>query len=468
MTAYPAWTPAARPGIIPLRPLTFGTILGRSFAALRQNPRVLLGFALVVETVVLFVVTAAIVGIMLMLFSRLNTLEPGTDDFDTVMAGSIGLTVAAAFVLTLAGTALTVLVQGVVVSEVAHAAIAERLTLRALWRRVRPVAWRLIGYTMLITVAVLVVIALAAAGVVAVMTASTVGGIVMGVALALAAIPVSLWLTIKLLLVPAVIVLEQAPIFRAVSRSWRLTRRRFWATLGVYLIISIIFAVVGQVLSLPFSFLTTGLTTVFAPTGDPGTGEIVTLVVGGVLTQVVAVLIQAISAIVLSTASSLVYIDCRMRHEGLDLDLLAYVERRDAGATDLPDPYRQNVGRTIAPRPAYAAYPPPPYPAPPGDPSAAGYPPFPGTHGQQQTPGYPPFPGATAAPAGWVPPEPGAVQEQPSAVPQQSGAVPPQQATPQQPMPPQAPQHQTPSQDATQWTAPGADGTDPESPWGRS
>ena len=47
MTAYPAWTPASRPGIIPLHPLTFGTILGRSFAALRQNPRVLLGFALV-------------------------------------------------------------------------------------------------------------------------------------------------------------------------------------------------------------------------------------------------------------------------------------------------------------------------------------------------------------------------------------------------------------------------------------
>ena len=50
MTAYPAWTPASRPGIIPLRPLTFGTILGRSFAALRQNPRVLLGFALCVQT----------------------------------------------------------------------------------------------------------------------------------------------------------------------------------------------------------------------------------------------------------------------------------------------------------------------------------------------------------------------------------------------------------------------------------
>ena len=50
MTAFPTWTPAARPGIIPLHPLPFGTILGRSFSSLRQNPRVLLGFALVVQT----------------------------------------------------------------------------------------------------------------------------------------------------------------------------------------------------------------------------------------------------------------------------------------------------------------------------------------------------------------------------------------------------------------------------------
>ena len=47
MTAYPAWTPASRAGIVPLHPYGFGTILGRSFVALRHNPRVLLGFALV-------------------------------------------------------------------------------------------------------------------------------------------------------------------------------------------------------------------------------------------------------------------------------------------------------------------------------------------------------------------------------------------------------------------------------------
>jgi len=65
------------------------------------------------------------------------------------MAGSIALTAIAGIVLGLAAGALGVIVQGVVVSEVAHAAVAEKLTLRGLWQRVKPGAWRLIGYSLL-------------------------------------------------------------------------------------------------------------------------------------------------------------------------------------------------------------------------------------------------------------------------------------------------------------------------------
>ena len=154
MTAYPAWTPASRPGIIPLRPLTFGTILGRSFAALRQNPRVLLGFALCVQTAAYLIVLLGVGAVALASFTRLDTLREGTDEFDAVMAGSIALTSITAVVLGLAAGALGVIVQGVVVSEVAHAAVAEKLTLRALWQRVKPVAWRLVGYSLLLTLAV--------------------------------------------------------------------------------------------------------------------------------------------------------------------------------------------------------------------------------------------------------------------------------------------------------------------------
>ena len=65
-----------------------------------------------------------------------------------MMAGSIALTAIAGIVLGLAAGALGVIVQGVVVSEVAHAAVAEKLTLGGLWQRVKPVLWRLIGYAL--------------------------------------------------------------------------------------------------------------------------------------------------------------------------------------------------------------------------------------------------------------------------------------------------------------------------------
>ena len=136
MTAYPAWTPASRPGIIPLHPLT-----------LRHDPRPLVRRAApeparaarlrarACRPLAYLVVIVGVGGVAFASFSRLDTLRPGTDEFDTVMAGSIAITAIAGIVLGLAAGALGVIVQGIVVSEVAHAAVAEKLTLGALWQR---------------------------------------------------------------------------------------------------------------------------------------------------------------------------------------------------------------------------------------------------------------------------------------------------------------------------------------------
>jgi hypothetical protein len=443
VTAYPAWTPASRPGIIPLHPLGFGTILGRSFAALRQNPRVLLGFALVVQTVGTLIATAGIVTITIATFVRLDTLEPGTEDFSTVMAGSIAITAAAGVVLGLAATSLGVLVQGIVVSEVAHAAVAEKLTLGALWRRVKPVAWRLIGYTVLVTLAVLVAVGIVAAGVVALVIASEIAGIIVGILLVIGAIPLTLWLTTKLLIVPAAIILERASIFGAIGRSWSLTRGRFWPTLGIVVIVSAVFGTISQVVGIPFSFLSVGLTTVLTPTGEPNAGALIGILVGGLLTQIVTLLVQSIALIVQSTMATLVYIDCRMRREGLDLDLLNYVERRDAGASDLPDPYSLHVGRVIAPRP-----PSPPY----GLPQAYG---APQGYGSPQAYGYPAPAYGTPAPSGVTPYAAGAAGPAGAATPVPVAAPAPQPASGSDPAS-AAPRATAEPTTPTRWAAPGA------------
>lgn len=487
MTAYPAWTPASRPGIIPLHPLPFGTILGRSFSALRQNPRVLLGFALIVQTLAYVIVLAAVAGVAFLSFSRLDTLRPGTEEFDAVLAGSTAITLVVGLVLGLAAGALSVIVQGIVVTEVAHAAVAEKLTLGGLWRQVKPVVWRLIGYAFLVILAVVAAIAVVAVAIFSVAMAAGPAAIALTLLVILAAIPLTWWLMVKLLLVPAAIILEHATIGRALARSWTLTRRRFWPTLGVIFLISVVFGFVAQVISVPFSFLSGGLSTIIAPTGATEPSAIIAMIVAGLLTQVVTLLIQSVAVVVQATATAIIYIDCRMRHEGLDLDLLAYVEKRDAGAVDLPDPYRQNVGRVVAPRlvggyapapgyaPGYAAqgYPAPAY-APGYAATAPGYPPAPAYAQPAAQPPYGQAPayGQTSygVPAG-LPPYAqtpyGPPTTQPPYAPTPQAAPQPPYAAPAPAMPPPPPASAEDPPAATSWRAPGtpADGVDRESPW---
>ena len=430
MTSYPAWTPASRPGIIPLHPLTFGTILGRSFTALRHNPKVLLGFALGIQAVTYIVVIVAIGAIAIAAFSRLDTLRPGTEEFDTVLAGSIALVVVAGIVLGLLAGAVGVIVQGVVVTEVARGAVAEKPTLGAIWAQLKPVVWRLIGYAFLLAAAGVLAVTFVVLILIAIWFAVLPVAIVLSVLAVLGAIPLVLWLSTKLMLAPSAIILEHATIRGAIVRSWTLIRGRFWVGLGVLVLVSLTFSVLAQLVSVPFSLLTSGVTTIISPTGDPEPGAIVALIFGLILTQVVTLLIQAVAVVVQSTASALVYIDCRMRREGLDLDLQSYVEQRDAGRTDLPDPYRLHVGRAIAPRPV-----------------APAYPAYPGPQGYGPPPGYP-------APQGYGPP-PGYAAPPSSAAPSPAAAAPPAPPGPSSPPPPVLP---------TSWAAPGGGAPERDAP----
>ncbi|MDQ1122933.1 hypothetical protein [Microbacterium trichothecenolyticum] len=353
MTAYPTWTPASRPGIVPLHPYGFATILGRSFTALRHNPKVLLGFALVVQAVAYVVLTAAVAAVAAASYSRLDTVPFDSDEYGAILAGSTVLTGAAALGLSVLVGALSVIVQGVVVSEVAHAVVAEKPTLKAVWARVRPVVWRLIGYSALVVLAGVVVIGVLA-GIVTLLVISVVWvGIVVGVLLLLALIPLYLWLNTKLFLAPSVIILERAGIVAGIARSWRLTRGRFWPTLGVIVIISLGFGAIAQIISIPFSLVGGLLPVIVAPTGTDEAGALVGSLAVQVVGQLGVVLVQCIALVVQSTSAALVYVDARMRTEGLDHDLHAYVEARDAGAAELGDPYLVGVGRIVAhPAPA--------------------------------------------------------------------------------------------------------------------
>ncbi|RUQ04053.1 hypothetical protein D8M34_14870 [Microbacterium sp. HSID17254] len=421
------WTPAPRKGIIPLHPLTFGMLLGKAFAALRHNPKVLFGFAVVIQLIVV-IATAGVMGVVLFTtFSRLETVAPSSPDFEAVFAGTIAINLLAGLLVGLASIAFTAIMQGVVAAEVGYATVGVKATLRMLWRRMAPAFWRLAGFASLSVLALFGGLAIVA-GVIGALIAGGLGGtpemigivVLVVVLLGLAAIPLTVWLSTKLLLVPSILVLERARFREAFVRSWRLTRGRFWVAFGVTFLISLIMGLAMQVVSFPTAMLSSFLGTVIAPTGASEPSAVVGYVFALLAPQVLLLILQAIAIVVQSTGGVLVYLDCRMRYEGLDQALLSHVERRDLGVPEdqLGDPFAVDPSRAVtsAPPPrqvpehvmmtqAYGApgYGAPGYGAPgygaPGY-GAPGY----GAPGYG-APGYP-APGAQTAPPSFAPPPP--------------------------------------------------------------
>lgn len=354
------WTPAPRKGIIPLHPLTFGMLLGKAFAALRHNPKALFGFAVVIQLIVV-IATAGVMGVVLFTtFSRLETVSPSSPDFEAVFAGTIAINLLAGLLVGLASIAFTALMQGVVAAEVGYATVGVKATLRMLWRRMLPAFWRLAGFASLSVLALFGGLAIVA-GVIGALIAGGLGGtpemigivVLVVVLLGLAAIPLTVWLSTKLLLVPSILVLERARFREAFVRSWRLTRGRFWVAFGVTFLISLIMGLAMQVVSFPTAMLSSFLGTVITPTGASEPSAVVGYVFALLAPQVLLLILQAIAIVVQSTGGVLVYLDCRMRYEGLDQALLSHVERRDLGIPEeqLGDPFAVDPSRAVTSAP---------------------------------------------------------------------------------------------------------------------
>ncbi len=366
----PQWIPAPKRGIVPLHPLDFGTILGRSFAMLRHNPSVLLGFAVCIQ----LVVDVIALGLFVLLFAtgieRIESLSPSSPDYDAVMAGTLGLSIGAALLLSLLSVSVGSAVQGVVAANLRAAALGEKPKLAQVWKQVKPVLWRLIGYTLLIGLAAGIVITLIAAIAVgltiglgaALDTAGFVIGIILGVLLLLAFTAGAIWLGTRILLVPTVLVIEHCTIREALRRSWNLVRGRFWIAFGTTALVGVIIGFAANAVSGVTQLFAMLAIPVLAPTGDPFEGEdvspssIIVFLLILLLPQLLTLLISAVGSIAQNTAAGLVYLDARMRKEGLDQALLWHTEHRAVGwsAEQLGDPYAvprfQAVPQQFAPQ----------------------------------------------------------------------------------------------------------------------
>jgi hypothetical protein len=336
--------------------MTLGTILGASFRVLRRNPRPVVGISLIIHVVL------AVISLVTSGFLAVNAL---TSYFNDVTANNVSsstiTTLLLAFVASFTSAIFTfggdTILLGIITVEVARGTVGEKLPLAALWNRARGRIAVLIGWAALVMAVVLVVITVYLGAIVLLMAFGGGAGIAIGAVLIFVGlfgfIALGIWFATKLSLVPSILVLERPTLGAAIRRSWSLVRGYFWRTFGIEILVAVILAIASQIVVEPFSLIALFIFGIGNPSGlATGSAAFASFTQ---TTQVVSVIAGAlaatITAVISSAATALIYIDLRMRKEGLDLTLSRFVDARQAGSADLPDPYAP-TGTPTLPSPA--------------------------------------------------------------------------------------------------------------------
>ena len=314
----PGWAPPSRPvGVVPLRPLTVGEILDGAFQAVRANARTMVGTsaAVLAAVTVLSLVPQALVLHGLAgnpLFSQ--GANPSLQD---ALDAGAGLLQARIVPLVLTYVA-TVALDAMLVVPVAEAVLGRRISAGEMWQRSRRRLLAAIGLSLLIGLAlVAIVVALLVPGLVALAAGAGDLGAVLLLAGAAGGLVVAALVGVRWTLAAPALVLEQAGVGTAMRRSWRLVNGSAWRVFGILLLSGIIVYIGQVVISVPAGLLA-GLPAVGQPSQYSSLPvTFAELLITGVGTIAAGAVFYPFSAAV----TALLYIDLRMRREGLDVRL---------------------------------------------------------------------------------------------------------------------------------------------------
>ncbi len=311
----------AKPGIVPLRPLTLGEIFDGSFGAVRHNPGAVLGLSS------LIVVAATAVGALLgylvagylaeLLASNEFTDAMAQEGFGTDVDGLALLystSVGASLVFWIASPFVT----AVVAVSLSRSVIGDKISVAAVWKSAARRGWLLLGWAILFGTAQMLLVGLYVGLIVLIAQSSGGGATAFGILGGLGLAVLFVWLAVRVLLVPAGLALESGRFGKTIARAWRLTRGSFWRTLGIYLLAAIAIAIIGGILQYPF-----GIVAALAMSGG-------SLAIGLIISTVGGAIISVLQTVFLGAVVSLQYIDLRIRREGLDIELTAAAARVDA------------------------------------------------------------------------------------------------------------------------------------------
>ncbi|MFJ6793479.1 hypothetical protein [Streptomyces sp. NPDC091268] len=327
--------PAPQPGVIPLRPLDVGEILGGAFSTFRRYWKPLVGVVLAVQGCGLLLVGAAVAVAAAAVHSRFSAvfdLEPGRS-----ADGADVLALFLAFVPALVLLAVTMTVGAATMSALCPAVIQEAVvgrptTVGAMWRRCRTrlpsvlgavlLTALIAGGPMLVLYAVcipLIVLSADGSGPPAALFVLLLGVLV--------CVPVSVWLMTRFSLAPAAAVCEGLGPVAALRRSARLVAGGWWRVFGITMLSYLVAMAVGYAIQMPFGFI--GAMALFPALLESGEGGVDPgAVVFGIVVYAVSLLIGTSISMLFQygypqLVVSLIYVDQRMRRENLAEALLA-------------------------------------------------------------------------------------------------------------------------------------------------
>jgi hypothetical protein len=305
--------------VIPLRPLGVGEILDGAVSTMRGHWRTVLGISLAVA-VVTQVAVILLQGFVLddsASTEALNDPSATLDELTRAMGDTL-LSSGLVLLVTLLGT---IVATALLTSVTSRAVIGKPVTTGEAWRDARPQLAKLFGLTLLLPlIAVAVLGAGAAPGLLVVAAGPNEAGAALAVLGAFAAGFVALWLMIRFSLASPALMLEKQGVVKSMRRSAKLVRGSWWRVFGIQLLATLIANIVASIIVIPFAVLAAALSgDGFAGFLDSSGGDLgwTFLIVSGIGSVIGSMITFPITAGV----TVLLYIDRRIRREALDLDL---------------------------------------------------------------------------------------------------------------------------------------------------
>ncbi|MEV5975059.1 hypothetical protein [Streptomyces sp. NPDC051921] len=307
--------PAAKPGVIPLRPLTLGDILDGSVATLRRYWQTVL--AVSVTVAVLMQVAEILAQRYLVpappeINPDASPAEALSQSVDALQSSLIGM--GPAYVIMVAATLVSAALLTVVISR---AVLGRPVTLGTAWQEARPRLLQLLGLTLLVP--------LMAAGImfVGLLPGLLLGGsggaglAFLGGSCAFVAV---VWLTIRFSLASPALMLERQGVVKALRRSAKLVQGSWWRIFGINILTQLLVFLFSMLIAIPFAFLAmavagNGLNDILdGSIPETSWTYLIIMGIGGVITSAITYPISA-------GVTVLLYIDQRIRREALDLEL---------------------------------------------------------------------------------------------------------------------------------------------------